>query len=109
VSSDEIRDGFYCVLDPMRDGRYEVWIKEKPYRGIETDAALKNWERIKVSTGCYTEGHFVGSFWTKRGSLIAASRALRKAQRNRRRYNAQVRVSKGNLGRERILLHEDQL
>lgn len=104
----KMSEGFYCILDPLRDGRYEVWIDENPYRGIATDVALGDWDRIRVGSS-WTNSRRVGSYLTRRRSLVAAAKAIRRARRNRKRYEVETRKARANLDRERITISESNL
>lgn len=70
---------FVCDLEPRGDGGWDVWISEKPYRGVSTDAVLgKIGERKRIGGG-WTSRWFVVSTRFERRARSSAAASIRQA------------------------------
>lgn len=70
---------FVCDVEPLGDGAWELWISEEPYRGVETDAALGEWDRQRIG-GTWTHRRLVGRKRTRITAEMTARTAVRKAE-----------------------------
>lgn len=70
---------FICDVEPLGDGRWEIWISEEPYRGVDTDSALGEWDRQRVG-GAYTSRRLVGRRVTRLLADRTAKAAVRRAK-----------------------------
>lgn len=68
---------FVCDVEPRGDGGWDIWISEEPYRGVDTDAALSEWDRKRIG-GTWTSRRLVGH----RRARVLADWAARKAIRH---------------------------
>lgn len=78
---------FICDVEPRGDGGWDIWISEKPYRGVDTDAALGEWDRVRIG-GTYTSRRLVGRrltrFLANRAARLAVQKAVVRASENER-------------------------
>ena len=69
---------FVVDIEPVRPGRWEVWISEEPYRGAITDSDLPG-ERQRIGS-TWTDRWLVGRWATERAARSKGRKALAQAE-----------------------------